>query len=51
MDQLEYSPKDDLTLEGITIETYIKRRIFARTVAKDPLIQLCSNDMGRLKPV
>ena len=38
MEQLEYSPKDDPTLEGITTESYIKRRIFARTVSKDALI-------------
>ena len=38
MEQLEYSPKDDPTLEGISTESYIRRRVFARTVGKDALV-------------
>ena len=34
---LEYKPQDDPTLAGISVEQYISRRIFARTVAKDAL--------------
>ena len=50
-EQLEYKPEDDPTLQGISIEHYISRRIFARTVAKDALQQLTANDMGKLNSV
>ena len=51
MDQIEYMPEHDPTLTNISLEQYIQRRIFARTVAKDALQQLTMNDYGRLNNV
>ena len=48
---MEYFPEDDPTLAGISVDSYISRRIFSRTVAKDALQQLTVNDYGRLNNV
>ena len=51
LELITYSPKDDPTLRGISLEEYISRRIFSRSVAKDALEQLCANDSGQLNNV